>query len=295
MGNHHGLLVALANEATVGDTIVTEKHSFISLVTIAELLHLKIVGLDADDEGLLPDAFKAACKRGRIKVVYCQPCVHNPTNATMSEDRRHAIVQIAQRHGVVMIEDEVTRPVASNPPPLLKSLAPELCYLLASPSKVLTPGIKIGYMVPPSVSKTPAKNTLRATMAFMGGLPSQILSHMIQDGTADKHIEECKREGRIRQKIAQENLPPDLVCTNSASYFVWLHLPECWPAASFAAELYRKGTPAWAAETYAVDPKSATRAVRFNIGQAPNQVAFLKSVQMIASLLETKPRHWSDG
>ena len=125
----------------------------------------------------------------------------------------------------------------------------------------------------------------------MGGLSSVILRQMLQDGTANKHIEECMIEGRMRQKIAQETLPQDLVCTNPSSYFVWLHLTEYWPAALFAAELYRQGIPAWPAETYTANPERASRAIRFNIDQCPNQAAFLESIHKIARLLDTKPRH----
>jgi DNA-binding transcriptional MocR family regulator len=288
MGNHHGLLVALAAETTSGDTIAAERHTFISLAAIAEFLGLRIKSIDSDSEGLLPDALELSCRRDRIRAVLCMPCVQNPTNASMSEERRRALVRVAQQYGVTIIEDEVTRPVAVNPPPLLKSLAPDICYLLASPSKILSPGLKIGYAIPPESSRTQFENRLRGSIGFTGGISQEIFGQMMRDGTVDEYITECRREGKARVQLANQHLPRELIHTNPASYFIWLELPECWSAPDFAGEIYRLGISAWPAATYAVNPQTAARAVRFNIGQAPNQAAFAEALRGIAELLEAK-------
>jgi len=289
LGNHHAILLALASELEKGDTIVAETHTYISLNAIAGFLGIKIIGVESDAEGIIPEVFEAACKRNRIKAVYCQPCVQNPTNTSMLRNRREDIVRIAQKYGVVIIEDEVLRPLIDNPPPLLKSLAPDNCYLLASPSKIVCPGLKIGYIVPPSPSMTRLVNKLRASIGFTGGLPSEVFGQMLRDGALDRYLAECKREAVIRQKIARKYLPPKLVHSHPASYFVWLELPDFWSAAEFAAEVNRQAIPAWPAATYAVDPEKAARAIRFNIGHSPNQAAFSESVNIIADILKSKP------
>lgn len=286
LGNHHGILLALATELEKGDAIVAEPHTYISLNAIAGLLGIRIIGVQSDAEGIVPDAFEAACKRNRIKAVYCQPCVHNPTNASMLRDRREDIVRIAQKYSVKMIEDEILRPLVDNPPPLLKSLAPDNCYLLASPSRIVCPGLKIGYIVPPSPSMTRVVNKLRASIGFVGGLPSEIFGQMLKGSAVGRYLAECKREAVIRQKIACEYLPAKLIHSHPVSYFIWLELPSSWSASGFAAEVNRQAIPAWPASTYAVDPERAARAIRFNIGHSPNQVAFSESVKRIASILD---------
>jgi DNA-binding transcriptional MocR family regulator len=290
LGNHHGLLVALATETTSGDAIAAEKHTFISLKAIADFLSLRVIGVESDAEGMHPDALESACRRNGIKAILCMPSVQNPTNVRMSEERRQAIVRVARRNDLMIIEDEVCRPVADDPPPLIKHLAPGICYLLASPSKILAPGFKIGYVVPPEQSKTQFVNKLRGSIGFTGGLSQEIFGQMMKIGIVDEYVMECRREGQARQQLVSEILPGEQAHTNPASYFVWLELPSEWSPPNFAKAVNRFGVSAWAASMYAVEPNDAARAIRFNVGQAPNRAAFSEVLRRLSRLLESPPR-----
>jgi DNA-binding transcriptional MocR family regulator len=286
-GNHHGILVTLASETKSGDVVAAESHTYLGLPDIAKFLGLKLIGLNTDSEGIIPEDFEAACRKHRIKALHCTPSVQNPTNASMPETRAREIVSIAEKYGVILLEDDVVRPVMTDPPPLIKSLAPDNCHLIASPSKVLCPGLRIGYIVPPTSSRQRLLDSLRATMAFPGGLPSEVLGQMLSDGTADNTLIQAKREGIIRQRIAGEYLPSKLVQTNAASPYVWLELPEHWTAHAFAAEASRRGILVLTADVFAVDPERAARAVRLVIGRAHNHAVFKDTVQTLADLLNS--------
>ena len=72
----------------------------------AEKLRVHLVGVAMDEEGILPDALRAACKEYKPKAVYLIPTLHNPTTATLGPDRRKIIADIIRRNGLFLIEDD---------------------------------------------------------------------------------------------------------------------------------------------------------------------------------------------
>jgi DNA-binding transcriptional MocR family regulator len=289
-GAHHGLMLALATAAQHGDTIAAESHTYPGLMSIAAFLGLRLVGVGMDRQGLIPEALDAVCKRGGVRALVCMPTVQNPTNATLSEVRRKEIITIAERHDVAIIEDDVFRPLVPDPPPLMKPLAPDRCDLVTSVSKILAPGLRVGFVVPPSRSHARLADLLMASTLLVSPMPIEILTDWLKDGTADRIIRKGRREAESRQKLVTQILPTKWVHSKPTSYFVWIELPEPWDASEFANEALRQGVSVWPAHLFAVDPGQSGRAVRFVIG-AKNRVILKESLEILAALLQTTPRH----
>ncbi|MGL4891268.1 MAG: PLP-dependent aminotransferase family protein, partial [Aeromonas veronii] len=106
-GAQHGIMLALLATGCVGETILCEGLSYPGMLGNARQLKNQVVGLAMDEEGLLPEALDAACRTRRAKLLYLTPTLQNPTTAIMSLARREAIVAIARRHDLLIIEDEV--------------------------------------------------------------------------------------------------------------------------------------------------------------------------------------------
>ena len=106
-GAQHGITVTLAALTQPGDRIATECLTYNGIKPVAAMLGVRLEGLPMDAQGLLPDAFEDACKRGPLRALYCIPTGHNPTTSIMPPARRHAIAAIALRHGVAVIEDDI--------------------------------------------------------------------------------------------------------------------------------------------------------------------------------------------
>ena len=77
-----------------GDVVLTETLTFPGVKAAAEKLRLRLVGVRMDQEGILPEALKAACKEHKPKAVYLIPTLHNPTTATLGTERRKIIADI---------------------------------------------------------------------------------------------------------------------------------------------------------------------------------------------------------
>jgi DNA-binding transcriptional MocR family regulator len=102
-----------------------------------------------DRGGMRPDALNAACERWRPRAVFLVPSLHNPTAITLAEERRQALVTILRRHNVLIIEDDVYRPLLDEELPSFASLEPELTIYISGLSKCVAPGLRLGFVVAP--------------------------------------------------------------------------------------------------------------------------------------------------
>jgi hypothetical protein len=75
----------------------------------------EIVGIPSDRDGLLPDEVERMCRHTRVKAIFTVPNLQNPTVTTMSLERRMALVDVARRHGVAIIEDDIAPAPCSAP------------------------------------------------------------------------------------------------------------------------------------------------------------------------------------
>jgi DNA-binding transcriptional MocR family regulator len=94
-GGQHGLLCAMMALLRAGDTVVTEQMTYPGLITAARMLGIRLIGLEMDDEGVLPSALDEVCRNHRISALYCTPTIQNPTTAVLSVARREALVRCA--------------------------------------------------------------------------------------------------------------------------------------------------------------------------------------------------------
>src|SRR5258708_5072439 len=103
-GVQHAMHTVLATIAKPGDVVATEAVTYAGIKAIAALSGLQLRGLPIDAQGIEPQAFEDACRRG-AKILYITPTLHNPTAVTMSAERRQEIAPIAEAYGVAILED----------------------------------------------------------------------------------------------------------------------------------------------------------------------------------------------
>lgn len=161
-----------------GDYILMEEYTFASAAETAFPLGLKVAGIPMDEQGLLPEAMDDILSNWDVKargarkphVLYTIPTGQNPTGATQTADRRRAVYKVAQKHDIIIVEDEpyyflqmqpyVGEDAKPVPPPatheeFIKSLVPSFLSMdvdgrvvrLESFSKVISPGSRVGWIV----------------------------------------------------------------------------------------------------------------------------------------------------
>lgn len=284
----HAMAVVLAALFEPGDGLAVEALTYPGIRAAASLLHLKTVPVAIDEHGALPDALAAACGNGRVRAFYTLPTLHNPTTATMPLERRRELAQVAQRHGVLLIEDDVYGFLVERPLPPLASLAPEHGFYLTSTSKSLVPGLRIGYAHCPRALVDRVAAAVRATTYTAPPLMARIASRWIEDGTADRLVAEKRAETGRRQALARRILTGQRYRTAPEAAHLWLELPEPWQAETFAAAARRRGVGVTPAAAFAAG-RQVPRAVRICIGTPPSLAALERGLTRLAELLAAAP------
>lgn len=257
-GGQHGIAAILAACTEPGDAVATEAMTYPGFKTAARERRLRLDGLAIDAEGLLPDAFAAACRAGPPRLLYLTPNLCNPMAGVLPAERRTAIVEIARRHDVILVEDDVYGFLVDRPP-ALASLAPERTLLVTALSKSVAPGLRIGYVLAPPAHLERLALAVRSSVWTAPPLMAEIATRWLETGVVRRLAQEKRREAAARQALARRVLGGP---GPHAAYHFWLPLPESWRAVDFAAEAERQGvlvTPSTAFAVGRIPPLNGVR------------------------------------
>jgi DNA-binding transcriptional MocR family regulator len=287
-GGQHGMAVILGTLAGAGDVVLTEAVTYPGVKALADLFRFELVGLAMDSQGILPDAFERACRSDRPRALFCMPSLQNPSGAHMPEERRREIAAIARRHGVPILEDDIYGFLVKNGPAPLVTHAPELGFYLASLSKAIAPGLRMGYAAVPPEYVQRVTTSVRATTIMAAPPMAELASRWIANGTGERLATQYRTEAIARQSVAREMLQGLSYAAYPAGLHGWLTLPEHWMPAHFAAEMRQRGVIITPAEVFAVG-KPVPPAVRICLSAARSRDELRRALSIIAELARGTP------
>jgi DNA-binding transcriptional MocR family regulator len=285
----HAVASVLSAVTEPGDTVAVESLTYPGVRAAASLLNLRLAPIAMDDEGMLPDAFAALCRSGNVKAIYCLPTLHNPTATILSEERRRAVAETARKHGVVLLEDDVYGFLLQKPPKPLPAFAPERGYYITSTSKSLAPGLRIGYVHVPSEAVERVAAALRATVYMATPLMAALATRWIEDGTADRLVQQKRAQAAERQALVRRLLAHAHLTGHPAATHVLLWLPDGWRAEAFEAAARRQGVGITAATAFWLGRNNPPNAVRLCLGTPQNIDKLKLGIERIAALLTRAP------
>ncbi len=288
-GGQHAIDLVFATVAQPGDLILAEALTYAGAKGAAEARRLRLQGVAMDEQGLLPDAFEAACRSGAPKALYCMSRLHNPAVCTLPRDRREAIVESAERHNVILIEDDIYGFLLDDPDPPLAALAPHRTYYINSLSKCFAPGLRVGYVLAPPQAAAAITGMLRATIYLAMPLAGEIATRLINDGTARQLMVKRRDEAAARQGLLAEHLAGYDFRPSATGFHTWLTLPPPWRANDFAARVRQRGAAITPAEAFVVGRAPAPHAVRVCLGGTGTRAELARGLTILRDLLEAGP------
>jgi DNA-binding transcriptional MocR family regulator len=292
-GAQPALLAALGTMAGRGDAILTDALTYPGIRGIAAALGLRLVGALGDGDGITPDALEAACRETQPRVLYLTPTIHNPTTKTMPLERRRAIAEVAQRNGLLILEDDAYGLLPSGPLPAIAAFAPEITFHVATVSKVLSPVLRVAYLVVPDARAARGVCTgLRGNVLMASPLLTGLMTTWIEDGTARAVVSAVRRECTARQRIVREVLPQASFDAHPEGLHFWLRLSGQWDRLDFAAHLQRReGLALVPSDAFWIGEGRPPNAVRVSIGAAHDQGALRNALRVVAAAMreETTP------
>jgi len=207
-GAQQAVVAALASMCRPGDALIVEEATFNGIRLAADHLGLRLVPASMDAEGLTPDALDRAASESGARAAYVQP-FQNPTARVMSLGRREAIVEVAARRGIVLIEDDLYGPmVADLGLPPLAELAPDQVAYVSGLGKSLAPGLRTGYLIAPDRLRAASLEALRAVAFGPPTLGAAVGTHWIERGTAFDILDAVRRQLAERMVVATALLGP---------------------------------------------------------------------------------------
>lgn len=263
-GAQHATSVALLTAARAGDIVVTEELIDPSTRLLLGGLGLNPRSVAIDEHGILPDAFADLCRTEKVRALVCVPDHHSPTLAVWSAERRRDIAETARRHGVIIVENAVYRPFLETAPPPLATFAPELSYYCMSFSKIVAPGLRVGFLAAPPGRIDDLVLGLGTTLWMTPPLAVEIVTRWIETGTMDELIKWQRAELAARNEIAAEIFRDEDFSSLPTGLHIWLRLPGRWRSSALEREARAGGVLVSAAEIFATGP--APDSVRISLG-----------------------------
>jgi DNA-binding transcriptional MocR family regulator len=220
-----------------GDTIFVEEPTYFLALRIFADHHLNVTPIDTDENGLVISSLEERLAEIRPKFLYLIPTFHNPTGATMPQERRERLVQLAKEQNFILVADEVyhllsyTSHARTQPKSFAAYIDSENVISLGSFSKILAPGLRLGWLQahPEKIKRFNTCGLLDSS----GGLnpfTSAIIRGVIESGGLDNNISKLINVYRTRLHVMnsalREQLPGVEYHVPQGGYFFWLRLPE---------------------------------------------------------------------
>ena len=288
-GTHSALFAVLGQVARAGDTICAERITYPGIRALAAHLGLRLVALPMDRHGVDPDAFAAVCTKVTPKAIYLNPLLQNPTTATLPRSRREAIVAIARRYAVTIIEDDAYAHICPKPPPSFAELAPEITYYVAGVAKCLGAGLRLAFLLAPSArAALPLGGALRAATVMASPISTALATRWIVDGTAEAIVRFVREESAARQRIAASLLPAGTYTADPHAFHIWIKLPEGWTRSAFASQGRSAGLGVVGSDPFCVDG-TPPEAARLCLGGPSTRDQVTHGLEVLAHALEGSP------
>ncbi len=288
-GTQNGMAAAMAACTRPGDSILVETLSYASNQGLAMRLGLKLLPVAADDEGAMPDSIEAHCSNHRPTAIVLSPDLQNPTLATASLERRHAIIDLARRHALTIIEDAVYTPVAATGLPCLRQLAPERTLLVSSISKFLAPGLRFGCVVAPP-GRMAALIGAQAHLA-VGASPliAETFMRLQAQGVLAEALAQQQAALVRRRAVALAALDGLAVTSRANALHVLIELPTGVDTAATVLRLANAGIHTTPLTVFAVGRAAAPSTLRLSLGAVADEAALGRCLAELRGHLLANP------
>ena len=230
--------------------VLVETPTYLGALQAFTPMEPEVLSVASDDEGVdIADlASKVGSGASKARFLYVLPNFQNPTGRTMSEARRAALVAKAAELGLPLIEDNPYGDLwfDTAPPAPLTARNPEGCIYMGSFSKVLAPGLRMGFVVAPKVMYPKLLQAKQAADLHSPGFNQRMITEVMKDGFLDRHIPTIRAlyKGQRDAMLAAlaKDMPSDVTWNKpDGGMFLWARLPEGMNAQDLLPKAVDKG------------------------------------------------------
>ena len=273
--------------------VLVETPTYLGALQAFAPMQPAVCGVASDDAGVLPEALRAQLDgmADPPRFMYLLPNFQNPTGRTMDEARREAVLAVCRERALPIVEDNPYGELWFDQPPPAPLLArwPEGVIYLGSFSKILAPGLRLGYVVAPPALYPKLLQAKQAADLHTPGFNQRVVLEVLKDGFLDRHVPTIRARYRLQRDAMMAALQEHMAGMDVSwtqpmgGMFVWLSLPQdldaqdLLPRAVEAGMAFVPGAP-----FHAQAPKRNVLRLSF-VTQTPEQID--RGMAMLARVL----------
>jgi len=290
-GSTQGIGLAAKTLLNPGDTILTESPTFIGALQTFLCYEANVVGVHMDDQGMLTNDLEEKIIRHKPKFVYTISTFQNPTGRTLPAERRKQLLDICQKHGVLILEDDPycdLRYSGEAVAPIKSMDTDNTVIYLMSFSKIISPGLRVGAAIadPRIIGKYNIGK--QGEDLHTSNLSQEIVNAYMRSGKAEPHIEKIcavyrtKRDAMLKKL---EGFPQGVTFTQpDGGLFIWAELPESVDAEAMFKTCVDKGV-AYVPGTYFYPEGGHKNTMRLNFSM-PSLEKIDKGMDILKKVIE---------
>ena len=273
-GSQQGLDLVAKILIDAGSRILVETPTYLGALQAFTPMEPVAVSVDSDEHGVNAEDLRAKVGTGadKARFVYLLPNFQNPTGRTMPEARRAAVAQVAIDTGLPIIEDNPYGDLWFDqaPAPSLSSRHPEGSVYLGSFSKILAPGLRLGYLVAPKALYPKLLQAKQAADLHTPSFNQRVVAEVLKDGFIDRHVPTIRALYKQQCEAMLAALDREMAGLGLSwnrpvgGMFLWVQLPKGMNAVALLDKAVKKGVafvPGLA--FYAQEPSESTLRLSF--------------------------------
>ncbi|GAB2461541.1 PLP-dependent aminotransferase family protein [Comamonas humi] len=279
-GASHGLDLLVRYLLRPGDEVLVESPGYYNLFGLLQLHGIRLLEVPRTPQGPDVDALAQLLQSHRPKAFFANSVFHNPTGGLLSAATAHRLLQLAERHDFVLVEDDIYADLQDEPSVRLATLDQlQRVIYLGSFSKTLSCSLRVGYIAASAALIRPLVDVKMLTSIASSRFAEEVVAAMVESGSYRRLAERLRRRLEGQQAAVQQLMASagwEVWGQPAGGMFVWARRPGVEDSATLVAAAERRGISLSAGSAF-MPSGAASPWLRINVAYAtePAAVAFL--------------------
>ncbi len=246
-GSQQGIELTARALIEPGDYIVTENPTYVGALQAFNFYQARYAAIDMDHDGMLVDQVEVAVKKYKPKFIYTISTFQNPTGITMTEERKRALIDVAVKYNIPIVDDSPYGEIrfTGKPVPTMKAVGGEAVISLGTFSKIVAPGLRTAWMNGSDKIIHTFEKVKQGADLHSGTYVQYILYKYLETGKLPDHIKDLivsyGEKCNLMLKEIEDNFPEEMTWTHpEGGLFLWCELPSNMSASKLLQEAVKE-------------------------------------------------------